>query len=185
MSNNDVVISTINDNAVTTIPGANFGFSLLGNVMHAIKTGFLTTLSVATQANIPGINSYMASAVAVAEAGKEGLATSPQLKGLISPVIPIALFAIDIMSDCYDIKVLNANKTEIAHHRHEIVSEGITDFMIAGASAYIVSLRPELALPVIGFVAGAQVLLAGDNSPMEYFKDGITWGLDKVLGDWI
>ncbi len=106
------------------------------------------------------------------------------ITGQIKPIMPVLIAASNIVSRCQETsKLVENDKHAIAHHHHEIMAEYAVSLGIAGGSYLLTQHDPNMAFYIISTFFVTDVAFAGDNSPIEYLKSGITSSLDMVLGD--
>lgn len=131
--------------------------SLINNAMHAAKLTAFTALGIASQVTLPTVGTA------------------------VNTGVPVGLFGLNLAHDIYKAGHVGIeDAASVRDVRHDMVADSVITGAIAAGATYYVKNHPEMAIPVIGFLALADVLLAGDNSPIEYAKDYIHKGLDYV-----
>lgn len=131
--------------------------SLINNAMHAAKLTTFTALGIASQVTLPTVGTA------------------------VNTAVPVGLFGLNLAHDIYKAGHVGIEKpSDVRDVRHDMVADSVISGAIAAGATYYVKSHPEMAVPVIGFLALADVLLAGDNSPIEYMKDYIHKGLDYI-----
>lgn len=133
--------------------------SVISNAAHVVPITFYSLLGAATKTDIPKI-------------------------GHVTSILPITFFITNAIARYDETNTLVQDQHARAHHHHEILADFMVNGGIAAASATAVGLLgAATALPMVGVFAATDFFVAGDNSPMDYLKSGITNTLDTILGD--
>lgn len=151
--------SNSNSNARNGYSGEFFNV-VAANLVHAAPTVLYASLGIATVQDLPYI-------------------------GRLNSVIPVGFFVTNVVARYDETNSLIEDVHERAMHRHKILANYVVNLGLAGTGAFVASMNPTLALPLLGVYTATDVLASGEHSPINMIKDSLSGLLDNVFGDYL